>query len=552
MAHRPGFVIPNAGDTLAGNNRQAEPDAGDFSILGTENYGVLTGFDFAISGGMFNLNTVSNINVCLVAGAIYETPNIQAPLSAAGLQDRFDLVVYLPLTTDSNKLQIIKGTENNDSPKFADIPSNALVVAAVWVPTQLSGTGTSALTIANVVDKRRWVLHGGRGAADANNTFLENRIGGTDPTYKVWGSGQTRIGSPAGANVTLLPYEDAGPKFDITGGADSGGDITEVVFKTPRVTINGSLTVTGGVTAGGQVTGSNLLVADVPGTPSPDLGQTGSLLLDTEIGRAFVKMNTGAWAEIMKDEYPPGTVISTLLTGQAAADYLTGSWLQCNGQAVPAATYPKLAACFPQWVHGGVLTVPDLRNCFLGSGSVDATGFGGANTTHLTRDQLPPHTHLSAGSTSAAGRHNHGANNYSGPAGTHGHTMPLGGQHQHHITDVGHVHNGVDHGYNIPSPFVHMKWGGGFKVDTLNVDADHGPNVDFDYLTVPAATGINSTDNDGLHSHPLSAAPDHTHALNLAVEPDHTHPLPAENPVGSSADVDNRPRFFGVNWYIKT
>ena len=48
--HRSGYIIPNASDADI-NSLQAEPDAGDFSILGNNTFGVLSGGVCTDGGG---------------------------------------------------------------------------------------------------------------------------------------------------------------------------------------------------------------------------------------------------------------------------------------------------------------------------------------------------------------------------------------------------------------------------------------------------------------------------------------------------------------------
>ena len=540
MANRPGFIIPNAGDVSLGLNRQAEPDAGDFSILGSENYGVLTGFDFTVSASLFQINTSSAINVAVIDGVIYRTGNLSVGLTAGGVSDRFDLVVYTPLSVNDNKLSLITGPVS-DHPTFPDIPAGALVIAAITVP---AGIATSLILPTHVVDKRRWMLNGARGAVPLDGTFLENRYEPLDgnpesTTYKVLGDGTTNIG-----HFSIAPvFADGGVELQISGGI--------VRFMYDKVAINGDLDVGGHVTAGGVVNGSNLITAAIAGTPPSDAGSTGSLFQDTVHGRVYVKRPNGQYAEIYADEYPPGTLIASLLSGQAAVDYLSGSWLECNGASWPAADYPRLAAAFPNWVFGDKIATPNLKGKFLGSEDGGVVGnMYGANNQFLTLGNLPSHSHLTGGSTTGAGGHNHGSN-VSGGGGGHTHAMGVGGQHQHHITDPGHVHNGAEHGINVPSPFVHMTWGGAYTIDVWPAGAGHGPVVDFSWYTVYAYTNITQTDNDGMHSHQLDTKPDHTHSINLNPVLDHTHALPTENAVGQNQSFDNRPAFISVAWYVK-
>ncbi len=353
MAHRDGFVVPNAGDTRLGlplaSNRQAEPDAEDFGVVGNGNYGVLTGFDYEISSTHeFRLITSSAINVGVINGQIYKTQNLVATgLSGSNSGgDRFDLVVYLPTATSSEKLQVLHGQEGGN-PTFPDLPPDGLLIAAILVPDLLS---KDSLTLQHVVDKRVWMLNGARGAATGTDTFLENRSFTSTTsiqTFKVWGNGVTQVGSSSGASAVLWPIDsDTAPKFQIIGGENSVGVQTEVLFDTPKVSFTHDIEVSGNASVTGLVSGSNLIASALTGTPPNSAGNIGTLYQDTTHGRVFVKRSNGQYAEIYADEYPPGTIISTLLNSTMAAEYLTGSWLECNGQLVDAAAYPRLDHAF--------------------------------------------------------------------------------------------------------------------------------------------------------------------------------------------------------------
>lgn len=567
MAHRSGFIVPNAGDVdpVHGSNRQAEPDAGDFSVLGTENYGILTGFNFTIDAGDFKLNTTSQINVAVLDGQIIKVDNIKAGLSG-GAPDfgRFDLVVLY----SDGLLSVIPGPLNLN-PKFPELPDGCVLIASVWVPKLVL---REDLTLANTVDKRRWILNGARGAVEGSNTFIENRsyddpskLGQT--TFKVTGSGNVQIGT----RVSLTPaYAEGDAQLRV--GSHDNSDFTFQIQGDTSISKN--LDVTGKVAAVQTVTGINLISAGLSdGTPPDTAGLTGSLWQDTTNGRIYFKRPptpqrvNGYWAEIYADEYPPGTIISTLLTGSAANEYLSGSWILCDGREVEAAQYSNLAGAFPGWVLPawtpgedlvlGVhqLSVPDLRGKFLGGASGveynDEVGtIAGKNINNLTPAQLAGHRHLAGPNTAEGGGHNHGGGT-TGPAGSHSHSMALSGKHIHHLTDPGHVHLGADHGMGTLGHFIQMRWGGKYMVDLYPADTGHGPVVDISDRTLSSYTGIQNTDNDGLHSHPLNTEPNHTHSLNIDPATPHYHALPQESTVGQSANIDNRPSHLVVNWYIK-
>jgi hypothetical protein len=120
---------------------------------------------------------------------------------------------------------------------------------------------------------------------------------------------------------------------------------------------------------------------------------------------------------------------------------------------------------------------------------------------------------------------------------------------------VTHIHDGADHGsltgLGTRCNFIAQMWGGDHVLDLHPADAGHGTVVSLSYQTMPAYSGINRTNSDGNHAHPIKTDGTHDHLLNLAVEIDHKHDLPAESAVGSNVSFDNRPSFINVNWYIK-
>jgi microcystin-dependent protein len=68
-----------------------------------------------------------------------------------------------------------------------------------------------------------------------------------------------------------------------------------------------------------------------------------------------------------------------------------GTWLYMEGQVVPVASYPLLAAVYPAWVTGGSITLPDTRDRFtIGAGGSHAAGAtGGSATITLGTANIP-------------------------------------------------------------------------------------------------------------------------------------------------------------------
>lgn len=90
-------------------------------------------------------------------------------------------------------------------------------------------------------------------------------------------------------------------------------------------------------------------------------------------------------------------------------------YLLMQGQQVPAATYPGLAALFGS--AGGNVTIPDWRDYFpIGAGENVVGATGGAKTVALTVAQMPSHNHggLTGNSDRGLG-HTHPSPNASTP-----------------------------------------------------------------------------------------------------------------------------------------
>ncbi len=73
------------------------------------------------------------------------------------------------------------------------------------------------------------------------------------------------------------------------------------------------------------------------------------------------------------------------------------SYLVLAGQSVLQSDYPLLAAAVPtQWLSGGNINLPDMRDTFVQGAAnlADIGGLDGENTVTLTEAQMPSHTHI--------------------------------------------------------------------------------------------------------------------------------------------------------------
>jgi hypothetical protein len=532
MAHRPGFVIPNASDGLV-SFRQAEVDAGDTSILGNERYGVLYGCELNVTS--LSLALGSGPHVIVADGQVYriDAAGEQVTLNTGSSTDRFDLVGW---DLDAPGLIVVAGTPTGD-PKFPFIPDRFVPFAAVYV-----AAGATSITSGNVIDKRRLILNGARGAVDATEVFLKNINSATGSTrYEVLGNGSTRWDN----NAVSLGYVDGSLTVQ-------GSPLSAL----SGLSVTGELSVTGTVAATGNLTAKNFKRGSGDPTGAGVLGIPGDEYSRTDTGQKYIYRSGGiGWAEIYADEYPPGTIISSLLTGTDAETHMAG-WLPLLGGTFTAAQMGRLAdmgAPFSTWKNEtppGELetwTVPNLTDKGLLGGTPGA--IGGSNNVTLTEANLPSHKHFSGTTTTSAGGHDHSGVTTTGNAGSHNHVVSEGA-HSHAVNDPGHLHYG-NHGVNSRTNFVVWFWGGKSKLDSAaGADASHTQSVEGVPWTSWEQTGI-TIPSGGAHTHRVSSAGDHNHSVNIGAVSGHTHSLPTESAVGSGAEVNITPAHLRVTYYVK-
>ena len=525
MAHRPGFLIPNASDPIV-SYRQAEPDAGDFSILGNDRYGVFYGCTLIPSGLSVALG--AGPHIILADGSVTQIPNSgSVTLNTGSTTDRFDLVGW---DTVSGGLSVIPGTPVDD-PTFAEIPANFVVFAAVLVVA-----GASSVLPANVIDKRRMLLQGARGAAGADQTFLKNLLPDGGVGFHATGSGALSWSDGA---VTLSYAEDE--ELTVTG---------KRFHAAAGLTVTGSIEVDGAITATGVFQASNYKrgAGDPNGLSVP--GAYGDEYSNTLTGQKYIWRGVSiGWAEIYADEYPPGSVVASLLSGSDAATHMVG-WLPLTGLTFNDAQVGRLGtlgAPFTSWNNGdGTWTLPNLSGRTLLGGSIVGQ-LGGANSVTLFPNNLPPHQHFGgAGTTGDGGGHTHTGT--TGVAGDHTHSVS-GGAHPHPVDDPGHSHSG-NHGNNVPTNFIVAEWGGTNKLDGPFHDASHTWSVGPAIITTIEKTNI-VIPTSGTHSHAVSTQGGHTHSVSLTAVAPHAHPFPVESPVGESRPLNTTPAHIAVTYYVK-
>ena len=524
MPHRSGYIIPNASDGV--NSLQAEPDAGDFSVLGNNNYGVLYG-GLCTPGGGLSVNVAAG--AFLVNGAIVVAPAGSVTLASHSGDPRFDLVGY-----NSEGMTCIQGVASSE-PKFGFIPSGFVLLAAVLV------AGDDVVIASDIVDKRHMLLNGVRGAVTGESVFSSNTDPDTGDVFQISGSGEIRWGlSPSSANIS-----------------SDGTDIT----------ISGSINATGGidVTGNSKVTG-NFEVTGVAkssnfqrGTGDPNsplrAGNTGDIYTSLTTGQQYTRLSTNSWAEIYADEYPPGTIISSLLEGEFITSFMGQGWLQFGQtyeeELIGRLYNDQMGTQFSSWDNGdGTWTLPDLSNTFLMGGLVSGTAPVGTNKVTLGTANLPAHRHFNGVSnTLPSGSHSH-AQSGMASAGLHSHDIG-GGTHPHDIDDLGHFHRANPYGTNVPVSFVATVWGGDSKLDGLNADASHTWTVGAAGTTTVEPSRVSVRPGGGNHSHTMTPIGAHTHTLNIAQQSDHVHALPTEQSVGEGTEFDIMPKHLTVHYYLK-
>ena len=310
--------------------------------------------------------------------------------------------------------------------------------------------------------------------------------------------------------------------------------------------ITGDLHVSGHIFSSDRLRGpSDPNGAGIPGTP-------GDIYSNTTTGQQYTYRTGVGWAEIYADEYPPGTIIASLLQGADAATHMVG-WLPLDGTQY-LATDPALGripslASLNGWksVVGGseVYTLPDTRGAFF-MGATGAPGaVSGSNTKTLITDNLPPHKHFPVTSTAVSGAHTHSVSLTA--SGAHSHTVS-GGAHSHTVEDPGHMHGG-NHGYNIRTSFILVLWGGNYRLKS-GPGTDPGPSVDAFEWSTKETTGI-TIPPSGSHAHVVSQQSDHSHVATASTVAGHSHELPTESVVGNSTPMDITPKHLSVIYYIK-
>ena len=176
MAIRDGFLIPNA-NTYAPDYQTAQPDQGDFLILGNSKFGVITGAEVSLSG--YTASVGAGPHIVVVDNAVYAIGAGQSiSIAGKGQNPRFDLVVF-----DSvNGLSVVDGVPSVN-PVFPDITDTMVVLAAIFVPASGGSTNPS------VIDKRNF-LQQANISFDVSTLLRNYASNGTTIKFNIDGNGR--------------------------------------------------------------------------------------------------------------------------------------------------------------------------------------------------------------------------------------------------------------------------------------------------------------------------------------------------------------------------
>ena len=514
-----GFLVPNAIDTA--DIRQSEPDAVDWRILGDRDNAVISGLDLTATGA--NMSASLSAGIVVIDGTIYEVAADSVTLASGGANDRFDII-----GATASGLAVETGTASTE-PVFPDIPDTDFV--PLWAVLVLSGVSTVEQN--KFTDKRTFILDGARGAADETDTFLHNK-GADGSQYKVLGDGETVWGTSPD-EVTATPTAN---KLTF----DKEVEFNDLTVTGDTVGVDGDFT--------GVLTSSNWS----RGSGEPSGGSAGDVYQRTN-GTLYVR-GASQWEEVYADEYPVGTVIANVMepADMAAND---PNWQIMDGTRLVNAATPGQVGnrlwdiCPASWKDNSDIVLPDMRSTFIqGAATTGVVGNeGGNNSLILSQGQMPRHGHFTSTATASGGAHSHTGT--TDTTGSHAHSVSSSGSHSHPVSDPGHRHNGMNpYGNDVPTYFCGAVWGGNNKLDAHFSDASHTWTVDMAISTVKATTGV-SIPNSGSHSHGVSTSGTHAHTVSIGNSGGHTHSLPAESQKGNNEPFDNRPKWIGLNYYIK-
>jgi microcystin-dependent protein len=433
-----GMTVPNLPDA-GGYGDIAEPDAGDFEILGDRRFGVISGGLVTQTGSPSMAVAVASVTA-IVDGQVVTNAGGTVAIAAAGANPRFDLITI----DGSGALVRIAGDSGSSNARYPAWDRARTVIAAVYVPN-----GASSITNAMVVDKRIFVEPTVvRRAAGATDTVVD--IGTTDGTrnFKIDAAG--KLTWEGGATDLSLAHTVVSDEFlafmgslvaqavnDATATlvlkAKAGQSANLLEFRSSADALLASVDVNGTANWGSAFlsgSGSPEGVVTAPvGTlyrqTDSDATANRSHLWTKETGSG----NTG-WVGIMEYNPPLLTIPVGMVMPYGGLSTPT-NFLTCDGAAHSRTTYSALFAIIGTSYGAGdgstTFNVPDLRGRTVYGYDATQTEFnalgktGGAKTVSLVLNEMPSHAH--------ANTHDHAAS-----------STTTNGSHTHGVTDAGHFH----------------------------------------------------------------------------------------------------------------
>jgi microcystin-dependent protein len=534
MAIRDGFIIPNAA-TYAPDFQTAQPDQGDFVILGNANYGVYNGCEISLDGSTVSLSG-DRPHILAVNGVVYEIYALPSSwtggIDTADSDPRFDLVVF---DSSANALRVVRGISSTN-PVFPDIDSNMTVLAAVYTPGSVGGGGNR-----HIIDKRN---------------LLQKVVTGVNSPTVVRSYGYADGATSVKFNI------DGNGKFNWQGFQDAsiertGAGVLSVTSELEATTLTATESAT--------VAGADVVTTDTIswGTTLPASADIGDVFINnntvgTSGGSLYVwKVNDGTqeWVPI-EPQTPVGSVIMSILPQSQMP-----GWLLLDGSSVDEATADGLWGKFPINPETNLMTLPDMRGRFpLGAGQLGALGSGDVNvsrgtitdddgtiTVTMTPDQMPSHRHQSVDDTTTGSSGSHSHNGTATSAGAHTHVSVAAPNHTHSATDSGHWHY----------------WEGGFPMVAIipGTEGDSCMDIIFSdrshtYVTRPEPHSMFGTANitvagGGGHNHGIEPGGTHNHTVAIDVSSTHTHTAPTHVSAGNGLPMTFRPPSLSLNFYIK-
>lgn len=386
---RSGFIIPNAA-LVAPDYQAAQPDQGDFLLLGNEQFGVVFGCKVALSFPTVSLTTVgepTTAHTLVCKGEIFLLSGAAtASLAVRGAQARLDLVVF---DSQNGGFKVVSGTPA-DNPVFPDITSSMVVLAAVSVPS------TSSPATPTLIDKR--VLLPVVQVSDSTSASIIRTydVSTSPPTqvFNIDGHGKLTWG-------TQTALEQLSPGIiKITSELDVDTIVADTIF------------------LGGVALHADSRISW--GSSLPGSGTTGDIWVSNLTGDIYVWQAT-AWV-LVGTSTPSGSVIMSFLAPASMA-----GWLPLLGQTVAVGAAGNLPTLFPAWVSGGNITLPDMRGRLpVGGGYVSSSAPGFVNGTNPSGTVVDDHGTVSTSiAISNLPAHKHRTSDVTNVDGVHQHAIPI-------------------------------------------------------------------------------------------------------------------------------